>query len=182
MHLNCILIDRCVTHLNLMPGAIKKVLICGSLTFISPPCDAGPLAEGAFDMISISADEAYEDEQPGILHLKGHFQMQSSDWRLSSGQATVYGSPNRPDRVYLEGSPARFQISRMNSTDKGPIEATARVVEYLRVANRLKLSGDAILQMGDEVIRSANIEYDIDTNRFQAGGIDGVMIEVPPED
>ena len=182
MHLNCILIDRCVTHLNLTLGSMKKALICGLLVLASTAGNASPLGEGAFDMINISADEAWEDERPGILHLKGHFLMESSDWRLSSGHATVYGSPNRPDRVYLEGSPARFQISRMNSADKGPIEATARVVEYLRVANRLKLSGDAILQMGDEVIRSANIEYDIDTNRFQAGGIDRVEIEVQSVD
>ena len=155
-------------------------VICGLLVLLSSPVYANPLGEDTFDMISISADEAWEDERPGILHLKGHFLMQSNDWRLTSGQATVYGSPNRPDRVHLEGSPARFHINRMDSAGEGPVEAAAQVVEYLRADNSLTLSGDATLQLGEEVIRSVNIEFDIGTSRFQAGGIDGVAIEVQP--
>jgi len=131
-------------------------------------------------MISISADEASEDEQSGILHFNGHFRMQSNDWHLTSSQATVYGSPNKPDKVYLEGSPARFVVNRTGSTDLDQIEATALVVEYSRAANLLTLSGGATLTLGDEVIRSKHIEYDISTNRYQAGGTEGVVIEVPP--
>jgi lipopolysaccharide transport protein LptA len=143
-------------------------------------CSAAPLGEGAFDMISISADEASEDEQPGILHFNGHFLMQSTDWQLTSEEATVYGSPDQPDRVYLEGSPARFLINRNDEENRGQIKATALVVEYLRDDNLLMLSGGATLMLGDEVIRSTHIEYDINTNRYRAGGSDGVLIEVPP--
>ena len=146
------------------------------------PCTATPLGEDAFDTISISADEAIEDELPGILHLQGHFLMRSSDWHLTSERATVYGNPNRPDRIYLEGSPARFVVIRTDKAEREPIEATALVVEYIRETNQLRLSGGATLMVGDEVIRSENVEYDIDTNRFQAGGNDGVLIEVPPAD
>ena len=158
---------------------MKKTLICSLLTLMFSPCNATPLGEGAFDTISISAEQASEDEQPGILHLKGNFLMQSHDWRLTSTLATVYGSPNRPDRVYLEGSPARFLVQ---SAEQGPVEAAASVVEYLRAANKLKLSGSATLKLGDEVIRSTYIEYDISSNRYQAGGINGVLIEIPPAD
>lgn len=133
-------------------------------------------------MISISADEAIEDEQPGILHFRGHFQMRSHDWQLNSAEATVYGQPDKPDRVWLEGSPARFLVNRTDRTGQGQIKAAAKVVEYLRDANLLVLSGGATLMLGNEVIRSKHIEYDISTNRYQAGGADGVMIEVPPVD
>ncbi|MDX2416198.1 MAG: LptA/OstA family protein [Xanthomonadales bacterium] len=133
-------------------------------------------------MISINADEASEDEQPGILHFNGHFLMKSSDWQLTAEEATVYGRPDRPDRVYLEGSPARFLVNRKDHTGQDQIKAAALVVEYLRDANLLVMSGGATLMLGDEVIRSAHIEYDISTNRYQAGGDDGVMIEVPPID
>jgi len=132
-------------------------------------------------MLSISAEEAREDEQPGVLHFKGNFRMQSADWQLTSTSATVFGSPNRPDRVYLEGSPSRFLVVRHDQTDQGPIEAVATVVEYRRVANNLILSGGATLKLGDELIRSENIEYDIGSNRYRAGGADGVVIEVTPE-
>lgn len=133
-------------------------------------------------MISISADEAREDEQAGILHFNGNFLMQSSDWKLTSEVATVYGRPDQPDRVFLEGSPARFVVTRNDGPNQGPIKAAASVVEYLRDANLLILSGEARLELGDEVIRSADIKYDISTNRYQAGGTDGVQIEVPPTD
>ena len=159
---------------------MKKAVICSLLILLIPPCIAAPLGEGAFDMISISADEAQEDEQPGILHLKGNFLMRSSDWFLTSAQATVYGSPNKPDRIYLQGSPARFLFAPGDKEAQEQIKAAAQVIEYLRNTNKLKLSGAAVLMLGDEVIRSAYIEYDIDTNRYQAGGNAGVLIEVPP--
>jgi len=159
---------------------MKITVIFFLLALIFSPCGAAPLGESAFDMISISADEASEDEQPGILNFRGNFLMQSSDWQLTSTQATVYGSPNKPDRVYLEGSPARFLIHQVNQPDKDSIEAAASVVEYLRASNMLTLSGNATLKLGNEVIRSAVIEYDIGTNRYKASGTDGVLIEVPP--
>jgi len=132
-------------------------------------------------MISINADEASEDEQEGILHFNGHFVMLSSDWHLTSEQATVYGRPDKPDRVLLEGSPARFLVKRTDHTDQGQVEGTALVVEYLREVNLLMLSGGATLMLGDEIIRSAHIAYDIGTKRYQAGGTEGVLIKVPPD-
>ncbi|MCP4044649.1 MAG: hypothetical protein GY732_01500 [Gammaproteobacteria bacterium] len=161
---------------------MNKVIICGLLTLTSFACIADPLGEGAFDAISISADEAKEDESPGILHFVGHFQMRSSDWFLISEQATVHGRPNKPDRIYLEGSPARFHVSPVDRPEEDSIEAAASVVEYHRESNSLMLSGDATLVLGEEVIRSAYIEYNIDTNRYEAGGEDGVLMEVPPID
>lgn len=147
---------------------------------ISTICGADPLGEGAFDMINISADEAREDEQPGILHFNGNFLMQSTDWQLTSDEATVYGSPDKPDRVYLAGAPARFLINPDDRNYQNQIKAAAQVVEYLRDDNLLVLSGGATLILGDEVISSTHIEYDFNTNRYRAGGSDGVLIEVPP--
>lgn len=138
--------------------------------------------EGVFDTINISADEAIEDDQPGILHLNGSFQMRSDDWFLTSSKATVYGSPAKPDRIVLAGTPARFNFLSSEGPDQDPIEATALEVEYLREPNILKLVGDASLVLGNEIIRSATIEYDIATNRYRAGGEFGVSIKVPPVD
>ncbi len=159
---------------------MKKAVIYCWLMLMITPCGAALLGQDAFDTINISADEAFEDEQPGILHLNGHFLMQSRDWQLTSATATVYGNPSKPDRIYLEGSPARFIVHPTDNTAQYPVEAVAPVVEYLRLSNKLMLSGGAVLTLGDEVIRSATIEYDIGTNRYHAGGTDGVLIEVLP--
>ena len=162
--------------------SMKKAIICGLLTLTSLPGLAAQLGDRTFDAISIRADEAREDERPGILYFDGNFEMLSEDWQLTSTKATVYGSPNKPDRIYLEGSPARFHINPMEESGEDPIEAVAAVVEYRRDSGSLSLSGGATLMLGEEVIRSAYIEYDIDANRYRAGGEGGVFIEVPPID
>jgi lipopolysaccharide transport protein LptA len=162
--------------------SMKKALICSLLSLLSFPCIAAPLDADAFETVSISADEAIEDERPGILHFDGNFQMRSDEWQLTSSQATVYGSLNKPDRIYLEGSPARFLLRPADKTERENIEATALTVEYLRDTNSLKLSGSARLMVGDEVIQSTFINYDIDTDRYQAGGENGVLIDIPTVD
>ena len=141
--------------------------------------EASPLGGRAFDTITISADEAREDEQLDILHFKGRFFMQSNTWQLTSALATVYGRPDRPDKVHLEGAPAHFRIDRSAVGEAEGIDAVAPVVDYLRSANMLRLSGGAVLKLGDEVIYSDIIEYDIDTDRYRASGGRGVRIEVP---
>ncbi len=138
--------------------------------------------ERGTETIRISADEAFEDIQPGILHLKGNFLMQNHEWRLESEQATVYGQPDRPDKVRLEGSPARFLINKEDSDGLRTVAAEAPIIEYLRFANRLEMTGGAVLKLDDEVIKSTVIKYDIDANRYWAGGVDRVMIKVPPVD
>jgi len=160
---------------------LKTLLNCQIvlLAVMVLPGDALSQGDRVFETVSISADEAYEDTQPGILHFKGHFTMRSRDWQLESVQATVYGQPDRPDKVVLEGSPARFLINRNQDTRQNTVEATAPAVEYLRSTNMLKLTGGAVLKLGGEVIRSNVIEYNISTGRYRAAGADGVIIEVP---
>ena len=134
------------------------------------------------ETINVSADEAYEDIQPGILHLKGNFQMQSREWKLESDSAKIYGQPDRPDMVFLEGAPARFLITRDNGKGHGTVKAEAKAMKYQRSTNMLELTGGAILKLDDEVIKSTLIKYDIGTNRYWAGGVNGVLINVPPVD
>lgn len=148
---------------------------------ISPGYASGA-DETRLETIRISADEAYEDIQPGTLHLEGNFLMQSHEWKLESVRATVYGHPDRPDEVYLEGSPARFLITRSDADSQYTVEAEAMAIKYLRSASTLELTGNATLKLDDEVINSTVIKYDIDSKHFWAGGVDGVKIEVPPVD
>lgn len=141
--------------------------------------DAVSAAGHVIETVSISADEAREDTEPGILHFNGHFMMQSQDWQLESERATVHGQPDRPDRVYLWGSPARFVIIRQQGDAQKRVEATAPQVEYHRSTNLLSLSGGAVLKLDGQIISSNVIEYNISTDRYRAEGVDGVMIEVP---
>jgi lipopolysaccharide transport protein LptA len=161
---------------------MPKTVLCCQIVLLATmllPANAVLARDIVIETISISADEAREDTEPGILHFTGHFIMQSEDWQLESARATVHGQPDRPDKVYLQGSPARFLISRQQGNDQSRVEATAPEVEYQRSGNLLKLSGGAMLKLDGEVIRSKVIEYNISTDRYRAEGVDGVMIEVP---
>ncbi len=142
---------------------------------------AASLSEHNFETVSISADTASEDSETDSLHFEGHFQMQSGEWQLDSNLATVSGQPSRPDRVYLQGSPARFVIERVSAGEsQDRIEATAPSIEYVRATNSLSLSGGATLRLNDEIIRSGAIEFDLSSDRYRSLGIGGVSIEVPP--
>jgi lipopolysaccharide transport protein LptA len=150
------------------------------LAMVILPSEASSAGDRMVETVSITADEAYEDIQPGILHFNGQFLMRSGDWQLESTRATVYGKPDRPDKVYLEGSPARFLIKRQQGDAQDSVEAAAPRVTYQRSGSLLRLSGGSVLMLDGEVIRSDVIEYNISTNRYRAEGVDGVMIEVPP--
>ncbi len=161
---------------------LGTVGVAAIFLLLPAPGGTSPLDELSIDTISISADEAREDEDSDILHFSGRFIMHSSDWRLTSRHATVYGRPDRPDKVHLEGVPAHFRINRTDSDGDEQVEAIAPVVDYVRSANLLKLSGGAVLKLGDEAIHSDTIEYNISTNRYRASGAGGVTIEVPSKD
>ena len=141
---------------------------------------AASLSEHNFQTVSISADLASEDSDNDILYFEGNFLMLSDDWKLYANLAEVSGSPERPQRVYLEGSPARFIIERDGEQQR--IEASAPSIEYVRASNILSLSGGAILRLNDEVIRSGAIEFDLTSDRYRSLGKDGVSIEVPSAD
>ena len=164
---------------------MSKIALGFQIILFAVMISPGPVSgsdETRLETIRIRADEAYEDIQPGTLHLVGNFLMQSHEWKLESTRATVYGKPDRPDKVYLEGTPARFLITRKDADRQYTVEAEAMEIEYLRSTNTLELTGTATLKLDDEVIKSTVIKYDIDSKHYWAGGVDGVMIEVPPVD
>lgn len=141
---------------------------------------AASLSDHSFAVVSISADEALEDSDSDTMRFVGHFLMQSGEWELQSHEAVVAGPPDRPDRVLLQGSPARFLIERSSDDRMHIIEATAPSIEYVRATNLLSLSGGATLRLDGEVIRSAALEFDLSSDRYQSLGSDGVSIEVQP--
>lgn len=151
------------------------------LVAVSVPCSAALLSEQSIETVNISADEAFEDQQPGILHFKGHFILQSIEWKLQATQSTVWGRPDKPDKVYLEGAPAHFRIDQQDGGKQHTIEATAAVIEYSRSSNMLLLSGGATLTLDGEMIKSSAIDFDLETERYLAHGAGGVKIEVPPD-
>lgn len=162
-----------------MMTRLYLIVLC---TLLAMSGYAASLSDHSFETISISADEASEDSDSDTLRFSGHFLMQSGGWNLRSDEAVVSGPPGRPERVFLQGSPARFLIERSVDDQTQTIEATAPSIEYVRATNLLSLSGGASLQLNGEVIKSSAIEFDLSSDRYQSLGKGGVSIEVPPAD
>ena len=81
---------------------------------------------GNGDAIGITADQAWEDTEPDLIHFQGNFEMHSNQWHLTAESAALQGKLDAPDQVVLLGSPA--QISLLHDVN-GRSETIAASVE-----------------------------------------------------
>jgi lipopolysaccharide transport protein LptA len=145
------------------------------------------------DSVIIKADTAWEDSATDVVHFSGGFTLSAPDWYVSADTAVVHGKLDDPEKVRLQGSPARIFFLRAGSdTESGTdaaarsaggtpadrTEGTASDIEYIRSRNIVKLSGSATLKREDDVLVSENIEYDVDADRYTASGAGGVNIQI----
>lgn len=160
-------------------------LLC--LIIGSPNGFADALEFSPDDTVTITAERAWEDDEPGVIHFSGQFVLRAPDWYVSSDTAVVYGNLDKPDKLILEGKPAKILLLRGadNSEDstgsEESVEGAASIIEYFRATDKLTLRGAASLTRAEDVLNSELIEYDIDADRYTAGGAGGVNIQLNPE-
>jgi lipopolysaccharide transport protein LptA len=133
------------------------------------------------EMVSIHADQGWEDIEPDTVHFSGHFEMHVGDARFTADRATVHGPLENPDRLVLQGSPARLSLFHTQNDRVKAIQAEAEDIAYEREAALVRLTGAARLTEGDSVLLSHDIEYDISTDRFNTQGRTSVQINVHPK-
>ena len=136
----------------------------------------------AGDTVSIHADNAWEDVTPDTIHFIGRFELKAHDWYLSADQATLYGNLDDPETVILTGTPANIQLETVFDDQLEIITGKAAHIVYERATNSIRLVGEASLSRAGQLMQSEEIEYDIDQDRIEAGGGQGVHIRVNPED
>tara|TARA_R110001592_G_scaffold363372_2_gene686153 strand:- start:13472 stop:13951 length:480 start_codon:yes stop_codon:yes gene_type:complete len=149
---------------------------------------AGPLDLGSEDTVIITAERAWEADEPDVIHFSGKFELHAPDWSMTGDTAVVFGSLDDPDRVIVEGNPATVSILRKKDEGSDGAEAGERVegeahlVEYLRSTDKLIMRGLSQLVREDSKLVSEIIEYDVDTDRYSAGGEGGINVEYTPDD
>ncbi len=136
----------------------------------------------AGDTVSIQAENAWEGVASDTIHFSGHCELQARDRYLSAEQATLYGNLDDPETAILTGSPANIQLKTASDDRIETITGKAVRIVYRRVTNSISLEGGASLSRAGQTMHSEEIEYDIDQDRIQAGGGQGVHIWVKPED
>ena len=140
------------------------------------------------DTVTVTAERAWEAEEADVVHFSGKFELRAPDWSLVGDTAVVYGKLDNPDRVVVEGKPARISFLRDDEADAGTtdpqerVDGTAFFVEYFRASDKLKMRGAASLVRKDSRLVSELIEYDVDTDRYSASGEGGINIQFSTDD
>jgi lipopolysaccharide transport protein LptA len=162
-------------------------ILCGLLFFV-PPAAAEGLEFSDGDIIIVTAQRAWEADAADVVHFSGRFELHAPDWTLAGDSAVVYGKLDDPERVVVEGAPARIAFLRKAEPADGSaaederIDGSAATVEYFRATDKLKMRGGASLTRKDSTLASEIIEYDVDADRYSAGGDGGINIQFNPED
>jgi lipopolysaccharide transport protein LptA len=152
------------------------------------PGIAGSLDFSSDDTVTVTAKNAWEAEEADVIHFSGQFELRAPDWSLAGETATVYGKLDNPDKVVVEGNPAKISFLRTgeeagtNDNPEERIEGTASTVEYFRATNKLIMRGAASLTRKDSTLVSEIIEYDVDADRYSAGGEGGINVQFNPDD
>jgi lipopolysaccharide transport protein LptA len=115
--------------------------------------------------------------------LSGQVKITVPDGRLESSDARVTFRDNQIARAVVRGAPAEFE-QRVKETQQ-LAKGRARSIEYDVAAGTVKLTGEAWLTDGDNVISGDTLIYDIGRQRVAAnpGGTDpgGVHITINPK-
>ena len=165
-----------------MPGkspTILLTLICVAIA--GSVAGDTPVELAKVEKVTIRAAEGWEDAQPEIVHFRDDFFMEASDWNVSADQATLYGKLDDPETVILSGSPARIRVKAWFNDQPETVSGEARRISWQREQKLIRLEGQARLGRGANRMSGGVIEYEIDSDRFQAGGRGGVRIRAWPD-
>ncbi len=134
---------------------------------------SGSMAAGAGEAILIRADRAWEERlgDETVLSLAGSFAMSGDRWSIEADSASVFGDVENPERIEIQGSPARASFT----DDRGRVaKAEGRQIVYRYQQELVEIHGDAKLNNEDLSIVSSRIVYDLGQQRLQSSGEDGI--------
>ncbi len=131
--------------------------------------------------ILVSADEVWEEPEQEIFHFRGKFEIRTPRWAVMADEATVFGRLDNLERIVDEGSPVQFIFQSSDAENCSFTEAEGQKLEYEREPGLLHLSGGAKVVSGGSIMRSSEIRYDLERDKLEAGGPEGVRLTSNPE-
>ncbi len=107
--------------------------------------------------IRIEADEALRDEKQGFTRYEGNVKMDQGSLHIEADRITVYHDQREADRIIAEGNPASLQ--QQPEPDKGLVKARARLIEYFKSEDRIRLSDGANIEQEGSIVTGDSIDY-----------------------
>lgn len=119
------------------------------------------------ETIIARAHEAWESDNGDTMFIRGDLQLRGTRWRIHADTARVDGKLGKPDRVVVDGSPARILVTPED--DGPPFEGQSRHLVFQPQAKTVKLEGAATIIRGQQSITSESISYELDRRTVAAG-------------
>ena len=131
------------------------------------------------DAIIVRARKAHEAENGSVMFLQGGLELRAPEWRIDANRGEIFGKLEDPDRIVVDGDPARISVSR---SDDGEIfDGRGQHIEFEPNGRTVKLEGEAVVVKGRQSIRSPSIEYALDEDKFSAGEDGRVRVVTTPK-
>jgi len=141
------------------------------------------ITQGTLQVEAQEASATGLDFENSEWRLKGDVRISVTDGKLTSSDATVSFRDNQIVSALIRGTPASFEQRLKDSQQLA--QGEAGTIDYNVRDGTVRLSGDARLTDGQNVIRGSTLVYDIGKQRVVAnpGGNDpgGVRITINPK-
>jgi len=138
---------------------LKQILILSLISTSSIWCSSAFALESDRDKpVHINADKVSIDEKTGISNYSGNVIIEQGSMKLTGDKVTVFQPDGKLDKIVVLGNPAQFkQLSDKNNQE---IRATAKILQYHTINEKLILKGNASLKQGQNSFSGHVIEYD----------------------
>ncbi len=140
---------------------------CLLMTLILGPLNSWALSSDREQPMLIEADRAELDDANGISVYRGNVKVTQGTLILTGDIMTVHSKGNDVDKVVMEGKPATYK-QRPDNKDKD-VRARALHMEYFTNPEKIVLTKQAEVEQEGDVLRSERIEYDVPTDKVNAG-------------
>jgi lipopolysaccharide transport protein LptA len=146
---------------------------------------AGTAAAESFELgrktaqtVIARAERAWQSEQGDVMHFKGALELRGERWRVNADRALIEGHLADPERVIVQGAPARITVGAAD--DPEPVEGFSQHLEFEPRNQIVRLEGAATIIKGGQSITSESIRYLLERNTFAAGSRGRVKVVTKP--
>ncbi|MFQ5642133.1 MAG: lipopolysaccharide transport periplasmic protein LptA [Thiogranum sp.] len=140
---------------------------CALLALSLLPTAGWALSSDREQPMLIEADRAELDDTKGISIYRGNVRVTQGTLVLTGAVMTVHNKGNDVEKVIMEGKPATYR-QRPDNKDED-VRAKALHMEYFTSPEKIILTGQAEVDQSGDVLRSERIEYDVPTDKVNAG-------------
>lgn len=152
-----------------------NALCIGLAVLAVVPLQAIALITDSEQPISIEADYAQRDELNATMLYRGEVVIRQGNLLIEAEQVELFSREGELEQIISTGQLARYTQSQ--SAGQPAIVAEAEQIDYLPGSNSITLLRNATLSRDGTVLKGEKIDYDFDSQSWQASGDENLSSE-----